>query len=454
MRKWQLLVLLMLLHPPGGPFASAQVGESTDKVLYSRYSSFKIPIKAGEGKDRLQQIQLFVSTDRGRTWQPAASVTADKTSFSFIAERDGLYWFTVQTRDRWGRNYPPTLENPRVDLKVFVKTQPPVVKLQALPPRGKEIGVAWKIMDETVDLTIPDAFRLGCRLANGVEWQPLYARPTDGQFYWDPGTDGGVEVWLRVRDQAGNWGEGKISLDGSGSSGGGGTEDPPPRPPTRLSPRPRGNVRMVNSKRFTLNYNVKEVGPSRVSTVDIWSTQDGQSWQKLRTQNCTDSPDAKPPFAIEIQVDNEGLYGFTLVVHSGVGLSERSPQVGDEPQVWVEVDVTKPVVQLVKIIVGRGPDLGKMTIAWRATDKNLGDRPITLSYAESSDGPWTIIAEKLENTGRYVWKMPENKPYQFLVRAEAVDKAGNVGAAVTAEKVAVDLSLPKVQIIGIEPTAK
>jgi hypothetical protein len=454
MRKWQLLVLVVLLLPPGGPFASAQGPEPAEKVLYSRLSNFLIPITAGEGKDRLKQIQLFVSTDRGRTWQPADIVTPDKTSFRFVADHDGLYWFTVQTRDRLGRYYPPTLDNPRVDLRVFVDTQPPVVKLTPLPPRGKEIGVAWRITDDTVDLNIPDAFRLSYKLANAVEWQPLYARPSSGEIYWDPQTDGGVEVWLRVRDQAGNWGEGKISLDGSGWSGGGATEDPPPRPANRISPRPRGNVRMVNSKTFTLNYDVKEVGPSRVSTVDIWYTQDGQSWHKLRTQKCTDSADAKGPFAVEIKVDAEGLYGFTLVVHSGVGLSERPPQVGDEPQVWVEVDVTKPVIQLAKIVVGRGPDLGKLTITWRATDKNLTDRPITLSYAESSDGPWTTIAEKLENTGRYVWKMPDTKPYQFLVRAEAVDRAGNVGVAVTAEKIAVDLALPKVRIIGIEPAGK
>jgi hypothetical protein len=212
---------------------------------------------------------------------------------------------------------------------------------------------------------------------------------------------------------------------------------------------------MVNNKQFTLNYDVKEVGPSRVSTVDVWYTQDGQNWQKYRTQKCTDNPDAKPPFAIDIKVQEEGLYGFTLVVHSGVGLSERPPQVGDEPQVWVEVDITKPQIKLSKIIVGRGPDKGKMSIAWQCWDKNLTAKPITLSYAESPDGPWTPIAEKLENSGRFVWQMPDKDlPYQFLVRAQAVDKAGNIGEAVTPEKIAVDLALPKVQILGVEPVGK
>jgi hypothetical protein len=42
-------------------------------------------------------------------------------------------------------------------------------------------------------------------------------------------------------------------------------------------------------------------------------------------------------------------------------------------------------------------------------------------------------------------------PYQFFVRVEAVDLAGNVGEAITLDKVKVDLSLPKAQIRAIEP---
>src|SRR5262249_53332675 len=150
------------------------------------------------------------------------------------------------------------------------------------------------------------------------------------QLYFNPGTDGGVEVRLKARDQADNWGEATITLDGSGQ-GGGAAEDPPERAPSRFIPRPGDNVRMVNSKRFSLSYDVKEVGPSKVSTVDVWYTQDGNNWQKNRTQKCADDPEARPPYAVEIKVEEEGLYGFTLVVRSGVGLSERPPQVGDKP---------------------------------------------------------------------------------------------------------------------------
>ena len=155
-------------------------------------------------------------------------------------------------------------------------------------------------------------------------------------------------------------------------------------------------------------------------------------------------------------VSAEGLYGFTLLARSGVGLGERPPQIGDRPQVWVEVDLTKPVVQLQNILVGQGADKGKLFLHWKAYDKNLGSTPILLSYAEKQEGPWLPICErKLPNTGKYVWVMPQGNPpqgvpYQFHVRVEAVDLAGNVGAAVTQNLVRVDLLLPKATIINVE----
>src|SRR5205085_10629766 len=147
----------------------------------------------------------------------------------------------------------------------------------------------------------------------------------------------------------------------------------------------------------------------------------------------------------------EGLCGFTLVVRSGVGLGERPPQVGDPPQAWVEVDLTKPIVRLQGVEVGRGADSGKLTILYQANDKNLARQPITLSYAETVGGSWKPIAAGVENNGRYVWQMPQDVPYQFLVRVEAVDGAGNAGSDETPKPVAVDLTLPKGVILDVGP---
>ena len=61
-------------------------------------------------------------------------------------------------------------------------------------------------------------------------------------------------------------------------------------------------------------------------------------------------------------------------------IGEQPPKVGDAPQVWVEVDTTKPIVQLKGVEVGRGQDTGNLTINWSASDKNFSRQPISLSY--------------------------------------------------------------------------
>jgi hypothetical protein len=74
--------------------------------------------------------------------------------------------------------------------------------------------------------------------------------------------------------------------------------------------------------------------------------------------------------------------------------------------------------------------------------------PISLLYAPKQGGPWTAIpgATKIDNTGRFVWRMESNVPYELFVRVEAVDEAGNVGTADCQTSVKVDLAIPKARV--------
>jgi len=119
--------------------------------------------------------------------------------------------------------------------------------------------------------------------------------------------------------------------------------------------------------------------------------------------------------------------------------------------VWVEVDLTAPMVHWVNAEVGRGDQTGGLTVTWSAADKHFGREPIKLSYASDDQGPWTTIAENLPNTGSYVWHKGPGAPYKFKIRVEAVDKAGNVGSAVTQKHVLFDLAQPKAAILGVAP---
>jgi len=438
MRK--ISVFLTLLA--GGWWSLACAQEPAAEINYTRFRHFNIPIR-GENLNRYRQLQLYVSLDLGKTWQPYALAPPDQRSFQFIATRDGLYWFTVQAQDQQGQLFPPTLEGAQPSLKVIIDTQPPVIVLQPLPPRGNEVGVSWEVRDENPDLVLPDAIRLEYRRGSAGDWIPLQ-RPASGtQMYWSPQTNAAVQVRLRARDRAGNWGEASttVSLNGNQDLAGGMDS-----PEVFQGPAPEER-KLVNSKRISLNYELKEVGPSGVSAVELWYTQDGRSWNRY-PQNATQEASQRP---FVFDVNGEGLYGITLVAKSGVGLGMRPPQLGDRPQIWIEVDLTRPVVQIQSVTVGQGADKGKLFVTWSARDKNMAQSPISVAYGEQQTGPWTPIAEHQANTGRYVWTIPEHVPYQFYVRVEARDRAGNAGDAVTPQMVKVDLSQPRVNIINIEP---
>lgn len=414
-----------------------------NRLIYTRQPVFRIPFETDAGERRLQEVQLYVSEDRGQTWKESARVPPEQRGFNFRAERDGLYWFTVRTVDFSGRANPATVQGVRPQLEVFVDTQPPIVSLRPAPGREGSYAVEWDIREDNPDLS---SLLLEYRLPGGSEWIPLTVEPAlSGQRAWTPSTSGTVDVRLRVRDLAKNEGEYTIKLTPSGRDFRP-TNNLPAQEPSAPSNTTAPGKLWVNSKRISLNYEIKEQGPSGVKKVELWYTRDRRTWQKY-----SEDTHSKSPYVFEVEA--EGIYGFTLIVVSGVDLSEHPPRSGDQPQVWVEVDLTKPIVHWVNADVGRGAESGYLTITWKATDRNFDREPITLSYAEKPEGPWKTIASQLENSGHYRWQMPDPPPYRFLVRAKATDQAGNVGVA-DSKQVIVDLAQPKGVILGVQPTEK
>jgi hypothetical protein len=426
------------------------------ETTYANKREFRIPFNPGPGAQNIKQLQLFVSTDQGKNWSPSAIVAPEQGKFQFIAERDGVYYFAVQTLDLQGKAFPATMDGVPPTLKVIVHTVLPSVQVQPQPPRPGEVGVSWKITGELFEPFMPGAVLLEYRLAGAMTWQPVPVPAGATQAYWNPKANALVEVRLRARDRAGNIGEGTatVSLAGAGGVNPGGEGNAPPPPfDGDLVKLGAGDRKFVNSKRVAMSCELKDFGPSGVSLLELWYTHDARSWNKGPEFRLSPG-DEQARQSITFDVVSEGVYGITLLARSGVGLGEKPPQVGDRPHLWIEVDTTKPVVKNQGVFVGTGPDKGKLTINWSAQDKNMARNPITLSYAEKADGPWKAFAENLPNNGRHVWNMPpEGVPYQFHVKVEAIDLAGNVGEAITPELIKVDLSTPKVRILNVEPSS-
>lgn len=222
--------------------------------------------------------------------------------------------------------------------------------------------------------------------------------------------------------------------------------DPGPAASTPRAFPPHGpmpNVKVVNDPEVSLEYETK-AGPSGVKKVELYVTEDdGKTWSPFAEDSARKSP-------ITFRLPHEGVFGFRLVVTSGADLSEGPPASGTPPEIRLELDMTPPVVQLYE---PKGDALrpDTLVLSWSVTDRNLADKPVTLEYAES-EGNWQVIAVGQPATGSHSWQLPKPMAY-VLLRATAVDAAGNRSVAQTTTPILVDLSKPKGWILGISAPA-
>jgi hypothetical protein len=275
--------------------------------------------------------------------------------------------------------------------------------------------------------------------ADGEYWFAVRTADRSGKVR--PETIGGPGLRVRVDAKLppANSKTAVVSRPSQGSSG----------PAITLPGLPPGErPRMVNSLCFDLEYDLDSVGPSGIGRVELWGTRDGgRTWR-----NFTATSDSHGP--LRVKVDEEGVYGFRTVVTNGVGIGGKPPKSGDMPDIWIGVDVTKPVARIVSAEQGVESEAGRLIISWQADDKLLAARPVTLSFSQSATGPWTPIAAGLENTGRYAWSIDQRAPPQLYLRLEVRDEAGNVAVHETAKPVIIDQSRPTARLRGVRPVSQ
>ncbi len=204
---------------------------SAVKPLYTQKPRFRIPFQFDAAEMRRLgaiEIQLFVSTDRGQTWNREQSVEPSAGKFSFEAPGNGEYWFAVRTLDRNNKLFPDG--PPEVGLRVIVDSEAPQLDLR-LESLGRErVSLAWDASDPNLD---PSSLKIEFRDEANREWQTagIYAAAS-GQTSW-PAT-GTVEVRGTIKDLAGN------TIQSTADSRGGSRLNPPALPtaiPARQQPR-------------------------------------------------------------------------------------------------------------------------------------------------------------------------------------------------------------------------
>jgi len=223
---------------------------------------------------------------------------------------------------------------------------------------------------------------------------------------------------------------------------------PAPSAPLPIAPPPRqpsDNMLSVNSQRFRLNYENSYIDPNLVKSVILWLTTDGgQTWTSYG-----EDADLVSPFPV--QVEREGTYGFRIVYETTDGVMGRTPARGDQPDMWVRVDVTPPAVQLISAPYGRGAEAGSLVINWRAEDFDIGARPVTILWGQTAEGPWTNIVTGHPNTGSYSWRVDNQTPDKIFLRLEVTDAAGNQTASQTTRPVELNGLAPRGRILSVDP---
>jgi len=204
-------------------------------------------------------------------------------------------------------------------------------------------------------------------------------------------------------------------------------------------------IRHSRSRKFSLDYEVESAGRAGVEEVELWGSADrGQTWKRWGAD-----PDRQTPF--DIETNNDGVYGFCIVVVAKNGLATARPIAESAPDIFVVVDTLKPVMRISAATYGEADQTGSLLVRYECNDENLSTRPITLAFSNSPQGPWTTIAAGLENNGGYVWPADPQLPRQIYLRLDAVDLAGNSGSYVLESPIDVQGLAPRARIRGFNP---
>lgn len=421
---------------------------------FSKNREFILPFNLSDAeKTQVTQVNLFVRTP-GEGWRKHDSLDPSAGRFRFMVPADGEYWFNIVTSDKQGRLNPVDTNNMVPALRVMVDTQPPLVEL-APKQAGNEIRALLTCDDRHLDT---GSIKVEIQ-ESGKPWRELQAIAGHPGHYPVPAGES-CRLRAQAADFAGNIGTAELVVGNPPASAPVLAQNSMPpvakvatqvssAPSTTQQPVPGAAIpRIVNSPRATLDYKIDGVGPSGVSKVEIWITADGgKTWSRKGEDSDMVSPAL-------VDLPGEGVHGLIVHAVNGSGGGDPPPGPNTPPDIVLEVDSTRPSTRIVGVKPSGQEAAGGIDISYEVTDKNLGAQPVTLLVASRKGGPWTPLAQRVANTGTFRWDVPRHAGFEFHFRVEAVDLAGNIGAAETDQPVRFDTSRPKAKVIQVRTEAE
>jgi hypothetical protein len=313
-------------------------GAGPDGIAFNR-PDFQIPVNIKGDLTQVQSLIIWVSQDEGKSWRPAGKpFPPDQKKFDFVADADGVYYFSISSIDQAGKQHPEDPTQLKVMQRVLVKKQAPKLQINSVDRGEQGITVKWDSKDE---FAARETFKLFYQPPTGGAWTEVTGVDLSaGQATFKPDTDVG-RVRIEVLDVANNRGEDErlvqaapapvpttpqpfqltsqpsnTAVRAADSTRLQGWNEPRPNPglvparfdgsspPIATSPSqsqvagptvaattpgsaqeprvPRGPltpVKYVNSKRVSVKYTVLKYGVSGIGAVDLYLTRDdGRTW--------------------------------------------------------------------------------------------------------------------------------------------------------------------------------
>ncbi len=395
--------IISVVSAPGGPVAASP--SAMPEPIHTRQTLFAIPFRmdasARSARDPIQ-VLLYVSTNRGATWELTSQAEPEKGHFLFRAGSEGEFWFIIRTAVRGAQMQAPANEKP--GLRVLVDTTPPKLELVAQRGTSGQFIVRWRITEASLK---PESLTIQYRVEPEKPWQSVAIdRPPDAgagpeyvgeATWWQPGEIERVEIRGEVADLAGNTAVSHAQVGASlGTIPRPAPDSPPgsnPSGPSReaglpqLNP-PEGSLKgrlpssawrpvrsaqgpaatlirsppaaLVASPRAVTHSAPSEAGDAPrfrlvnaltfgleydLGAIPPTSDEQVEFWGTRdggRTWlNYGTDPDRRSPMVVA--VSEEGVYGFRISIRRGGDGASAAPPSGAAPDLWIVVRGSLPV---------------------------------------------------------------------------------------------------------------
>ncbi len=384
-------------------------------MRYTRSSTIRIKygVKDASG---LAKVELWVTSDEGKTWAKACEDEDLKPPVVFTAPSDGRYGFALVLEDAVGNRNPEPRPGQAPGLVLVVDTSPPELSFSlsgrfAGPKRA--VVASWSCADPNLP-ACPVSLHLSS--ANGEELLAESLKAA-GAFEWKPGEDcsGKFRIVARASDLARN-----VSKAESEAI----TADSVPPRATVVAPETSA------TNLLSVEVRAGDEGGSGLAELLVHASGDGgKTWKTVARGD----PGARE-LSFPVEPGEWQLCG---------GAVDNSGNSTPAPAVQARVTVEEPPLKLK--LVRQPPTLrggDSFRLAWKCAPPEAKlPGGVDLHWRPAPDGEWTAVASSQPREGEFTWKAPAEdcERAQFRLDARTAD---GVTASVLSREFVIDASAP------------